>query len=109
MYLCRSRSIDPIQILPEAQDAINSIALDQPYIVSGSMDGSVRTYDVRKGIMTSDYVGRKALNPSPLVSLFIILLVVLAPVLSVSLSHDHNCTLVSTLDNTLRLFDRNTG
>ena len=109
MYLCRSRSIDPIQILPEAQDAVNSIALDQPYIVSGSMDGSVRTYDVRKGIMTSDYVGRKALNPSPLVSLFIILLVVLAPVLSVSLSHDHNCTLVSTLDNTLRLFDRNTG
>lgn len=26
-----------------------------------------------------------------------------------SLSHDHNCVLASTLDNTLRLFDRNTG
>lgn len=45
--------------MPEAQDAVNAVALDPPYIFSGSMDGNVRMYDVRKGIMTSDYIGRK--------------------------------------------------
>lgn len=59
LFYYRSRSIDPIQILDEAQDAVNSVALDPPYIFSGSLDGNIRIYDVRKGIMTSDYVGRK--------------------------------------------------
>lgn len=31
------------------------------------------------------------------------------PVTSVSFSHDHNCLLVSTLNSTIRLLDRDTG
>ena len=38
-----------------------------------------------------------------------VLNVIIDPVTSVQLSNDKNCLLVSTLDNTLRLLDKETG
>ncbi|KAJ1920226.1 hypothetical protein H4219_001459 [Mycoemilia scoparia] len=54
-----------------------------------SVDGQVRTYDLRKGQLTSDYIG--------------------SPVTSVCQSDDGKCLLVTTLDDCIRLFDRYDG
>ncbi|MBZ3891247.1 WD repeat domain-containing protein 83, partial [Sciurus carolinensis] len=54
-----------------------------------SVDGRVRRYDLRKGQLFSDYVG--------------------SPITCTCFSRDGQCTLVSSLDSTLRLLDKDTG
>ena len=49
----------------------------------------MRRYDIRIGRMTVDHIGQ--------------------PVTSVTLSKDGQCVLVSSLDNTVRLLDKETG
>ena len=68
---------------------VGSADLAAPLDLTGSIDGAVRTYDLRKGALYRD-----ALGP---------------PVGSVRLSHDGNCVLASTLDATLRLLDKASG
>ena len=85
----RSNSHEPVQTMEEAKDSVTSIDVADVAIVSGSVDGSVRVYDVRMGKMKEDYLKD--------------------PVTSVSFSHDHNCVLASTLNSTIRLLDRDTG
>ncbi|KAH8891314.1 WD40 repeat-like protein [Thozetella sp. PMI_491] len=79
----------PVQVLTEARDAITAIAVRGPEIVSGSVDGRVRSYDVRMGRMTTD--------------------VFAASVTSLSLARDGRSMLVSTLDSKVRLMDRANG
>jgi mitogen-activated protein kinase organizer 1 len=55
----RAQTRTPIQSLEEAKDAIQTLYVGSNEIVSGSVDGHVRTYDLRKGQLTSDYLGRK--------------------------------------------------
>ena len=69
-------------------------------IITGSVDGRLRTYDLRAGQLTTDVVGR---NPSRGVGLII------DAITSVWQSADNNCVLVSTLDSTIRLFDKANG
>lgn len=56
---------------------------------SRSVDCNVRRYDIRIGKMMADHIGQ--------------------PVTSVTLSKDGQCILVSSLDNTIRLLDKETG
>ncbi|XP_033927944.1 WD repeat domain-containing protein 83 [Melopsittacus undulatus] len=86
---CRSRRSDPIQVLDEATDGISSVGLSDHEILSGSVDGHIRRYDLRMGQLYSDYVG--------------------SPITSVCFTKDAQCTLIASLDSTLRLLDKDTG
>ncbi|KJZ80523.1 hypothetical protein HIM_00373 [Hirsutella minnesotensis 3608] len=79
----------PIQVLADARDAVTALAVRGPEIVAGSVDGRVRSYDVRMGRCTTD--------------------VVAASVTSLCLTKDGRAALVGSLDSKLRLMDRDTG
>lgn len=80
----------PIQILTEATDAVTSIVVsNDAEIIAGSVDGRVRTYDIRMGKSLTDTFP--------------------ASVTSLSLSKDGKMALVGTLDSKLRLMDRESG
>jgi hypothetical protein len=53
-----AQSRAPIQILDEARDAVQTIHVSPTTIITGSVDGHVRTYDLRKGELRSDFIGR---------------------------------------------------
>lgn len=85
----KSNSIDPIQILNEARDSVTSVFLTEYEIVAGSVDGKIRNYDIRAGILRTDVVNQ--------------------PITSINLSHDGNCILVGCLNNSIRLMDKGSG
>ncbi|XP_072704401.1 WD repeat domain-containing protein 83 isoform X1 [Ciconia boyciana] len=57
---CRSRHPDPVQVLDEAKDGVSSVKVSDHEILSGSVDGRIRRYDLRAGQLYSDYVGTSA-------------------------------------------------
>ncbi|XP_057531004.1 uncharacterized protein LOC130809303 isoform X2 [Amaranthus tricolor] len=77
------------EIIDTFQDSVMSVCLTSSQLIAGSVDGTVRTFDIRIGRELSDYLGQ--------------------PVNCISLSNDGNCVLASCLDSTLRLLDRSTG
>jgi mitogen-activated protein kinase organizer 1 len=79
----------PVQVLDDATDAISSVVVRGVEIVSGSVDGRVRCYDVRVGKVTADVVG--------------------ASVASLCLTRDAKAMLVGSLDSRVRLMDRESG
>lgn len=79
----------PVQVLGEARDAVTALAVRDAEIVAGSVDGRVRTYDVRAGRMVTDVIG--------------------ASVTSLCLTRDGRGLLVGSLDNRVRLMDRESG
>ncbi|RZC42885.1 WD repeat domain-containing protein 83, partial [Asbolus verrucosus] len=85
----KSRNTNPIQTLKEAKDCITSIQVTDHEILTGSVDCSVRRYDLRNANCYADFVG--------------------AAITSVSFSHDGQCILVGSADNTIRLLDKNSG
>lgn len=85
----RSQSRAPIQTLTEAKDSIESLQISYTDLVTASVDGGIRTYDIRFGSLTLDRLP--------------------APVTSLTITKDRNCFLASTLDSTLRLLDRESG
>lgn len=85
----RTNSLKPIQVLEEARDAITSLAVQGPEVVAASVDGRVRSYDVRMGRCATDVIG--------------------ASVTSVCLTKDGRAMLVGSLDSKLRLMDRDNG
>ncbi|VFQ93393.1 unnamed protein product [Cuscuta campestris] len=86
---CKSHSTEPIQIIETFLDSVMSVCVTKTEIIAGSVDGTVRTFDIRTGREISDSLGQ--------------------PVNCISLSNDGNCILASCLDSTLRLMDRSTG
>jgi len=86
---CRTRNTEAIQIIDDAKDSISSLQLSDAEIVTGSVDGYVRTYDIRQGQLKEDCIGE--------------------PVTCVNLTGDNQCILTSTLDNCIRLVDKDTG
>jgi len=58
MQFRRSQNRTPIQSLEDAKDTIQALLVGSSEIIVGSVDGHVRTYDLRKGRMISDYLGR---------------------------------------------------
>jgi len=85
----RSRNVHPVQTLEDATDSVSSIACAGHHIFSSSIDGGLRSYDLRQGTLTLDSFRQ--------------------PVTHVALSHDGNCVLTATLDSTLRLLDKSDG
>lgn len=103
-------------------------ALRAPPLISltcplcSSVDGRVRRYDLRMGQLFSDYVGSEY-PPGPWVGreagfssgdlqpLLPACLPTLTagPITCTCFSRDGQCTLVSSLDSTLRLLDKETG
>jgi mitogen-activated protein kinase organizer 1 len=43
--------------MSEAKDSISSITILGPEILAGSVDGRIRTYDIRQGKVTTDVIG----------------------------------------------------
>lgn len=86
---CKSRSYDPIQILSDAQDSVTATVITETEILTTSVDGCIRTYDLRMGEIRTDHVGQ--------------------PLTSLTLSKDGHVMLVGCLDNKLRLFDKDDG
>ena len=54
----KSQSTKPIQILDEARDSISTLSILEHEIISGSVDGRVRSYDMRMGMVHVDFIGR---------------------------------------------------
>lgn len=46
---CRSQSTEPIQIINTFTDSVMSVCLTKTEIIAGSVDGTVRTFDIRMG------------------------------------------------------------
>lgn len=82
-------SRDPVQILDDAKDSVPSLDVSEFEILTASVDGFIRCYDLRVGQLRTDCIGE--------------------PVTSVQLSHDGNCILASSLDSTVRLLDKSNG
>ncbi|KAG5979359.1 hypothetical protein E4U55_005249 [Claviceps digitariae] len=85
----KSGGVKPIQVLDEARDAITCLVVRGPEVVTGSVDGRVRSYDVRMWKCTTD--------------------VMYASVTSLDLTRDGRSMLVGTLDSKIRLMDRENG
>lgn len=103
--MSRAQARTPIQSLEEAKDAIQTIYVGSGEIISGSVDGHVRTYDLRKGQLTSDYLGRR-FSHSQYKQPFSLLV---DPITSIVPTKDNQTLLVTTLDGKIRLMDRKTG
>ena len=53
----KSKKNDPVQTLDEGKDAIMSLVISGHEIMTGSLDGRVRRYDLRMGKLFQDYIG----------------------------------------------------
>ena len=84
-----SRSKEAIQSMEEAKDSITSVLVRGHEIFSASVDGCVRSYDVRMGKLRTDHIHH--------------------PITSLNISHDGNCVLLGCLDSALRLLDKDSG
>lgn len=81
----KSHNANPIQAFEEAKDSISDILVRGHEIVAGSVDGRVRSYDLRMGRCTVDVMG--------------------ASVTSLCGMRDGKAILVCTLDDTIRLMN----
>jgi len=86
---CRSRSNEPVQVMSEFKDSVTDIEVEKNEVLAGCADGCIRRFDLRLGELHVDEIGKA--------------------VTSVSFTRDGQCILSSTLDNTLRLLDKQTG
>ncbi|KAL6849821.1 hypothetical protein ACO1O0_009366 [Amphichorda felina] len=89
LWDARSGSARPVQVLAEARDAVTCLAVRGPEVIAGSVDGRLRSYDVRAGRLATDVLG--------------------ASVTSVDVARDGRAVLVGSLDSRVRLMDRRTG
>mmetsp|Transcript_30365 Transcript_30365/g.66754 ORF Transcript_30365/g.66754 Transcript_30365/m.66754 type:complete len:344 (+) Transcript_30365:120-1151(+) len=90
----RSWNASPIQILDQATDSVTSVSVWQEgasasEIITASVDGVVRYYDLRMGQIRSDDVGDA--------------------ITGLAFTHDGHCSAATCLDGTIRLIERNSG
>lgn len=79
----------PLQVLAEARDAVTAVCVRGPEVLAGSVDGRVRTYDVRMGRCVTDVIGPSVTSLCP--------------------TRDGKAVLVGSLDGKIRLMDRKDG
>ena len=58
LWDCKSQSTKAIQVLEEAKDSVSSLHVVGHEIVTGSVDGRMRVYDLRMGMIFADIIGR---------------------------------------------------
>lgn len=86
----RTRAFTALQVMRAFGDSVTSVVVTtSAEIVGGSVDGTVRRFDVRMGLEVADSVG--------------------AAVTSVSVSGDGLCVLASCMEGTLKLLDKSGG
>lgn len=85
----KSNAYKPIMTLGDAKDSITDVAIHDAEILATSVDGRVRSYDLRTGFCQADAIG--------------------APCTSLDVSKKGTEMLVSSLDSTIRLMDRTNG
>lgn len=86
---CRSWSQEPIQTMRQCKDDVTSVIAVGPAILAGSVDGTIRRFDIRMGRVYTDTLHH--------------------PVASLAVSHDSLCVLAACLDSHLRLLDIEAG
>mmetsp|Transcript_23410 Transcript_23410/g.23610 ORF Transcript_23410/g.23610 Transcript_23410/m.23610 type:complete len:310 (+) Transcript_23410:172-1101(+) len=89
IYDLKSNLRDPIQILNDCTDSVTSIQRTNYEILVSSVDGFLRIYDLRAGMLSCDSFHE--------------------PITSLSLTHDQKCVLSATLGGTIRLTEISTG
>jgi len=85
----RAQGRVPVQILDEARDAVMSVFVSSFDVLVAGMDGTVRTYDLRRGECYADSVGEA--------------------VTGMAVTKDMECILAMTLDDSVRLLDKSSG
>ncbi|KAL9093629.1 MAG: hypothetical protein Q9159_000158 [Coniocarpon cinnabarinum] len=85
----KSQGAKPIMMLDEAKDSVSSLAVHDHEIFTGSIDGRMRRYDLRMGMLHTDVLG--------------------ASITSITPTLKADSVLVSTLDSTVRLLDMADG
>ncbi|CAJ1328711.1 unnamed protein product [Effrenium voratum] len=85
----RARGHRPMQTLTGAVDSVLCLRVYGDEILTGSVDGGLRSYDVRQGQVVTDQL--------------------LQPIGSISVSNDGQCLLVSTLDSKIHLLEHQDG
>ncbi|EDO06336.2 WD domain G-beta repeat family protein [Babesia bovis T2Bo] len=81
------RSRGPISTLSDAKDSVSSVCERDKVIIASSIDGAVRSYDLRKGLLKTDYLEKPVVNTY------------------VSTAID-DCYVASILNNTIALVER---
>ncbi|KAJ2007848.1 WD repeat-containing protein 83 [Coemansia thaxteri] len=79
-----------LQVLDESKDGISSLVLTQTEIIAGSIDGCVRTYDMRTGRVLVESFGGQ-------------------PVVCARVVGSGKCMLVSSMGGSIQLIDRSDG
>lgn len=108
VLICHSLSAQTrqaIQTLEEARDSIQTLHIGPTSIVTGSVDGHIRTYDLRMGELRSDFIG----STYSIIFICSMMTLLQDPVTSVSLTQDAQTFLVMSLDSHIRLMDASTG
>lgn len=59
LWDCKSQSTKPIQVLEDSKDSVSSLHVLGHEIVTGSVDGKLRLYDLRMGMVYADTIGCK--------------------------------------------------
>ncbi|EAS01217.1 MAP kinase organizer 1 (macronuclear) [Tetrahymena thermophila SB210] len=85
----KSNTYKPLDIFKDAQDSVSKVVINKYEVLASSIDGKVRTYDLRMGLVTNDDMKH--------------------PVLSFSLSNDKKTYAASCMDGGIRLVDREKG
>lgn len=85
----RTRKLEPIQIMKDASDCITSVITNDRKIITSSLDGCVRHYDIRAGELICDKVGE--------------------PITYIVQTKDEQCILAACLDGVVRLLDNDNG
>lgn len=112
MAMCwdiRTRKQEPVQVLNDAKDCITSIVINDHEIITSSLDGCIRHYDIRAGQLTCELI--KAFNiiyTTLHVSCFTGDAIGPAIVHMVQ-TKDGQCMVAACADNVLRLIDNDSG
>jgi len=85
----KARSRKPIQIMSQFKDSVSCVMVRDNSIFTGCIDGCIRIFDIRMGMLTTDHLGY--------------------PVTDITVSSDNKCILASCLDSTVRLMDLSDG
>lgn len=85
----KSNMREPIQILSDFRDSVTSVTTTRNCIIASSVDGTIRTFDLRMGQLHTDSVG--------------------LPITHLQLSQDQKCLSASCLGGDLYLMDISTG
>ena len=62
LWDCKSQSTKPIQVFEDSKDSVSSLHVLGHEIATGSVDGKLRLYDLRMGMVYVDTMGCKDLS-----------------------------------------------